>query len=71
MTDVQAVELAMPCSKCGEQHVSHITGDMLGQLKQAGVRPEEIVEAVERGTLRRSLSSPLRQFGREFSEQPP
>ncbi len=51
-TDVQAVELAMPCSKCGEQHVSHITGDMLGLLERAGVRPAEVVEAVERGALR-------------------
>jgi hypothetical protein len=37
MTDpaVQAVELEMPCSKCGEQHKSHITGDMLGSGIQA------------------------------------
>ncbi len=56
MTDVQAVELAMPCSKCGEQHVSHITGDMLGTLERAGVRPEEVVEAVERGVLRLQIS---------------
>ncbi len=68
---VQAVELVRPCSKCGEPYTSHITAAMLGTLERAGVRPEEIVEAVERGTLRRSLSSPLRQFGREFSEQPP
>jgi len=49
---VQAVELEMPCSKCGERYSSHVSGDMLGLLRQAGVHPEEIVEAVERGALR-------------------
>ncbi len=55
-TDVQAVELEMPCSKCGERYTSHISGDMLGLLELAGVRPEEIVEAVERGVLRLQIS---------------
>ncbi len=54
MTDpaVHAVELAMPCARCGERYSSHVSGDMLDRLKRAGVHPEEIVEAVERGALR-------------------
>ena len=52
MTDVQAVEIERPCSKCGDRHKSHITAAMLGTLERAGVRPEEIVQAVERGVLR-------------------
>jgi len=49
---VQAVELVRPCSKCDEPYTSHITAAMLGTLERAGVRPEEVVEAVERGALR-------------------
>ncbi len=55
-TDVQAVELEMPCSRCGENHTTHITAAMLGLLEQAGVRPEKVVEAVERGVLRLQIS---------------
>ncbi len=49
---VRAVELEMPCSKCDQPYTSHITAAMLGTLERAGVRPEEIVQAVERGVLR-------------------
>ncbi len=53
---VRAVELSMPCSKCDERYTSHVSGDMLGLLQRAGVRPEEVVEAVERGVLRLQIS---------------
>ena len=49
---VQAVEIERQCSKCGDPHKSHITAAMLGTLERAGVAPEEIVQAVERGVLR-------------------